>query len=145
MSNTETILTVREESTWTVTGDIIVRITCSGEGAFHISGRKKIGFAESELGEIGKSIRTRRVLPAKRAEKILGQLKHMMIPAGPEFEMGCDGGFTELEVGGYSGKACYRWWSDPPHGWEALDRLAQEIIELSGINARLEEKAKPNR
>lgn len=136
--DTEMILTVKQESTWTDTGDVVVRITRSGQGEFHILGRKEVGIAESELGKTGKCIRTRRALPAEHVTEILDQLRHIMIPAAPTFEMGCDGGFTELVVGGYAGKAHYRWWSDPPHGWERLDKLAQKIIALSGINARLE-------
>jgi hypothetical protein len=144
MVNNETIITVRVESTWANEGDVIVRITRSDEGVFHISGRKKIGSTESELGEIGKSVRTRRVPSAIQVMHILDQLKSTTIPASPEFEMGCDGGFTELEIGGYAGKAHYRWWSSPPHGWERLDELAHEIVKLSGIYDRLEQKRKPN-
>ena len=134
----ETILTVKDENTFTAIGDVVVKITRSDKGVFHIVGRKKIGLSESELGDLGKSIRTRRVLPANQVTEILDELRHLMIPAAPTFEMGCDGGFTELTLGGYDGKVHYRWWSIPPHGWERLDGLAQEIIELSGIGARTE-------
>jgi len=53
--------------------------------------------------------------------------------------MGCDGGFTELQVGGYSGKAHYRWWGEPPVGWEELGIIAEEVLQLSGILSRIEE------
>jgi len=131
MSNAETILTVRQESTWTIEGEVIVRIICSDEGKYHIQRIEKIGFVESDLGETGESIQMQRVLPAKRVTQILDQLRELMIPAAPALEMGSDGGFTELEVGGYIGKAHYRWWSCPPQGWEGLDRLANDIFKLS--------------
>ena len=44
--------------------------------------------------------------------------------------MGCDGGFTELEIGGYAGKSHFRWWSDTPKGWKDLDAIASTVIAL---------------
>jgi hypothetical protein len=138
----ETIITVKDENTWDAIGDVVVRVTRSNKGVFHIVGRKNIGLSESKLGDLGKSIRTRCVLPANQVTEILDELRHLMIPAAPTFEMGCDGGFTELTLGGYDGKAHYRWWSATPHGWERLDELAQEIIALSGIDALIEQNRK---
>jgi len=63
-------------------------------------------------------------------EKILSSLSALHIPAFPMHFMGCDGGFTELEVGGYTGKSCYRWWSGPPKGWEEMDKITRGIIKL---------------
>jgi hypothetical protein len=140
MLNTKTIVTIRVESTWANEGDVIIRIKRSAKGVFRILGQKRIGTTKSELGEIEKSLQTQQVLSAEQATQILEQLSRIKIPAAPEFEMGCDGGFTELKVGGYMGKAHYRWWSSPPIGWEQLDELASEIIELSGIYAKIEQK-----
>lgn len=131
MSNTETILTVRKESTWTIEGEVIVRIIRSDEGKYQIQRIEKSGFAEYDLGETGESEKTQCKVPAKRVTQILDQLRELKIPAVPAFEMGLDGGFTELEVGGYSGKAHYRWWSCPPQGWEGLARLAADIFKMS--------------
>ena len=58
---------------------------------------------------------------------IFKRLENAVIPAFPAPQMGADGGFTELEIGGYSGKAHYRWWSIPPQGWESLDKIAIEV------------------
>ena len=60
----------------------------------------------------------------------MSSLSTLQIPAFPEHIMGCDGGFTEIEIGGYVGKSCYRWWSCPPEGWEKLDEIVQKIITL---------------
>ena len=45
--------------------------------------------------------------------------------------MGCDGGYTELEIGGYSGKSHFRWWSCPPDGWEELNELTNKLISCA--------------
>ena len=58
---------------------------------------------------------------------IFKRLEHAAIPAFPAPQMGSDGDFTELEIGGYRGKAHYRWWSIPPQGWEVLAQIAGEI------------------
>ena len=63
----------------------------------------------------------------------LSQLTSLTLPAFPEHHMGCDGGFTEIEIGDYSGKSHYRWWSAPPKGWKALDEITQAIIEYCDI------------
>ena len=57
------------------------------------------------------------------------QLESLTVPVAPKFEIGDDGGFTELIYGGYTGKAAYRWWSEPPRGWEPLDRFARKILD----------------
>jgi len=69
-------------------------------------------------------------MTASEVENIMATLSALHIPAFPEYEMGCGGGFTELEVGGYIGKSCYRWWRCPPVGWEELDEVTQGIIDL---------------
>jgi len=69
-------------------------------------------------------------MTASEVKKIMASLSALHIPAFPEHRMGCDGGFTELEVGGYEGKSCYRWWSGAPEGWEELDEVTQGIIDL---------------
>ena len=73
-------------------------------------------------------------LLASEVENILSLLSNLTIPAFPEHHMGCDGSFTELEVGGYAGMSHYRWWSAPPIGWEKLDEITQNIISLTEPN-----------
>lgn len=110
---------------------MIVRIIHSDEGKYTIQRIKKSSFAKKDFKETGKSVKTQCKVPAKRVAQILDQLRELTIPAAPDFEMGCDGGFAELEVGGYSGKAHYRWWSVLPQGWERLAQLASDIFKLS--------------
>jgi len=43
--------------------------------------------------------------------------------------IGCDGGYTELEVGCYQRLSHFRWWSVPPDGWDVLDEIAGKIIK----------------
>jgi hypothetical protein len=76
-------------------------------------------------------------LAPEQLEAIFDRLRSIRIPPAPDYEMGCDGGFTEVEIGGYGGKAHYRWWSVPPEGWQPLDDIAKEIIRLSGILEQL--------
>ena len=70
-------------------------------------------------------------MSAREVEDILSSLANLNIPASPNHDMGCDGGFTELEIGGYGGMAKYRWWSCPPVGWEKLDKITQGIIDFA--------------
>ena len=56
-------------------------------------------------------------------------LSAITLPAFPEHMMGCDGGFTEIQMGGYDGQSHYRWWSCPPKGWEKLDKITKDILE----------------
>lgn len=60
---------------------------------------------------------------------LIDELRKLRVSAVPYFEMGCDGGFTELWSGGYGGKVHYRWWGSAPEGWERLDDLAWRLLE----------------
>ena len=44
-------------------------------------------------------------------------------------DMGDDGSFTELEIGGYCGKSHYRWWVNAPETWEVLEEIGNEIYD----------------
>ncbi len=46
------------------------------------------------------------------------------------FDMGCDGGFTEIEIGGYEGSFKFRWWSEPPLSLRELSEAVYEFIDL---------------
>lgn len=87
----------------------------------------------SVVDENLKRVVTKNKLNRKKVESLLAELQKLQIPAVPKFKMGCDGGFTEIEIGDYEGKALYRWWSEPPKGWEELDSLTEQFIEMSGI------------
>ena len=60
---------------------------------------------------------------------ILSSLARVKISPFPQPTMGCDGGFTILELGGYEGSASFRWWN-PPKEWKPLDRIANKIWSL---------------
>ena len=83
----------------------------------------------SRLNESLDKITTKRKMDANKINEIITMLSEIQIPAFPIHEMGCDGGFTEIEVGDYAGKSHFRWWSCPPIGWEKLDEITQRIID----------------
>ena len=82
----------------------------------------------------GKVVTFKNELPTRTVTDMLELLPTIQLPAFPQHMMGCDGGFTEIEVGGDCGKSHFRWWSVPPDGWEELAQLAAELIERSGFN-----------
>jgi hypothetical protein len=77
--------------------------------------------------------RSRKIpLEARRIEPILEKLMQLNVPIAPEPVLGCDGDFTELHLGeDYAGGAHFRWWSVPPEGWEELDALTQQILDMA--------------
>ena len=88
-------------------------------------------FSKLTMISIGNEKQTiKKQMMASEVETIMSSLSTLQIPAFPEHVMGCDGDFTEIEIGGYIGKSCYRWWSCPPEGWEKLDEIVQGIITL---------------
>lgn len=89
-------------------GEYYYKFTKTNETLNRISVKKKIDISEVEV--------------------ILKKLSKINVPAFPQHDMGCDGGFTEIEVGGYSGKSHFRWWSVPPEGWEELHDITKKLI-----------------
>ena len=63
-------------------------------------------------------------------EPLLKKLMQLHIPAFPEHELGCDGGYTELEIDSFRGKSAFRWWSVPPPGWEEMDEIVNNMLNL---------------
>lgn len=55
-----------------------------------------------------------------------------MIPAFPEHVLGCDGCYTELQVGKWGGSESYKWWSERPEGWEPLGEIVDYILAATG-------------
>ena len=72
-------------------------------------------------------------IKSSEIDLIFELLSTVQIQAFPNYEMGCDGGFRELEVGGYEGRSSFRWWSVPPEGWDVLDMITDRIISVCGI------------
>ena len=84
-------------------------------------------------GEDGIKVVERNAIEAEDAEKLIRGLRKIEVSAFPEHYMGCDGGFTELEVGGYGGKSVFRWWTNGPKEWQALDRFVKLAVKSSGF------------
>jgi hypothetical protein len=78
----------------------------------------------------GKKITSLIPVSQKTMQALLIELSKINIPAFPAYDMGCDGGFTELEMGDYAGHTKLRWWSAPPAGWEPLDEWVDKIRKL---------------
>lgn len=83
--------------------------------------------------DTGKIVAFKNELPKSKVTDILKLLPTIQVPAFPKHEMGCDGGFTEIEVGGHGATSHFRWWGAPPDGWEQLDKITTEVIECSGF------------
>jgi len=66
-------------------------------------------------------------------DQFLEELVGMGIPAFPKHKSGCDGSYTELKMGGYTGMSSYRWWSVPPQGWEVLEGFVNKVLYLSDV------------
>ena len=83
-----------------------------------------------KVNDLGKRRSTKHNLQASDVDPILEQLFKLKLPIAQELIPGCDGGFTEIELGDYWGGSKFRWWSVPPEGWEELDRLVYDLLEL---------------
>ena len=58
-------------------------------------------------------------------------IDNAMVPAVPDYADGLDRTeyMLELLIDGHSLK--YSWWSDPPNGYEAIDRFAGQLLDYS--------------
>ena len=83
-----------------------------------------------KVDHTGKRRSTKHPLQACDVDPILVQLFKLKLPIAQELIPGCDGGFTEIELGDYWGGSKFRWWSVPPEGWEELDTLVSELLGL---------------
>jgi len=80
------------------------------------------------LNEYQERVATKILVDGDELDEVFDALSTISIPAFPDPNIGCDGGYTELEVGGYTGLSHFRWWSVPPDGWEVLNEIAQKLI-----------------
>ena len=87
----------------------------------------------TKTNEDNKRVTIKKKITSSDVDGIMKELSTIHIPVFPNHHMGCDGGFTELEVGGYSGKSHFRWWSGAPDDWEELDDIVERVIHCSGI------------
>ena len=123
-----TLLIYRWEASWTDFDKDEISLYQNSKGEFFLKGRP--------VREPKKMYNTENPNPIKeiRVSKrwvcsLFERLEHASIPAFPSQQMGADGAFFELEIGGFTGKAHYRWWGHGPQGWEILDQIANEIYE----------------
>jgi len=121
-----------------------IKLESCGPGYLHESLPRIIDVIEDSNGgyiskytktdENNKKVTVKKKMTANDVDGIMKELSTINIQAFPNHLMGCDGGFTELEVGGYSGKSHFRWWSAAPDGWEVLDDIVDRVINCSGID-----------
>ena len=123
-------------------GDIWIRIVCSKEGRYTLLADKMPGTSsQGDYKDQEPVLSLKKGLRPKTVQSILDKLDRIEVKAFPKQEMGDDGGFTELEIGGYDGKAVYRWWCAAPESWQPLEDLAWKIRKLSGIDRKLKENS----
>ena len=60
----------------------------------------------------------------------LARLLKLKLPIAPEPIPGCDGDFTEIELGEYWVESKFRWWSCPPEEWQELDQCVYKLLGL---------------
>ena len=113
--------------------DVTIALMAEARGTFLVGKRYR-------AGERALAARHKFKVPYDWAIAMRRRLEDIKVPAFPYVSMGCDGGFTELRVGGYEGGAHYRWWSCAPNGWEELDAVAGSVIALFEALCRLEEQ-----
>lgn len=118
-------ITLISESTWDGP-TLTIRIRKTANGRFVASFRKKGGIEETRAEYPNNSTK---VVPESCVASIMASLAKVKIVPFPEMIRGCDGDFTTLKLGGYSGAATYRWWSAPKE-WKSLEQIANRIWSL---------------
>jgi hypothetical protein len=98
----------------------------AADGAYHF---KYKGFDED-----GEPLLLKRLLDQGAVVKIKTLMSKAVIPAFPEHVFGCDGCYTELEVGKWGGCESYKWWSEKPEGWEPLGEIVDYILVATGVD-----------
>ncbi len=63
---------------------------------------------------------------------ILQEIERLHAPlTGLEGIYGCDGETSILTIESGCNEVSFKWWCEPPKGWEGLDRIARMIEQLS--------------
>ena len=122
------LIVYRNKSTWTGWDNEEITLYKDNKGNFFLKGRPHQEQKSPDFTP-NTNVEKRVPVPEEWVMNIFERLATSRISAYPMPDMGEDGSFTELEIGGYCGKAHYRWWSCPPETWEILDETAQEIYD----------------
>ena len=122
------LIVYRNKSTWTGWDNEEITLYKDNKGNFFLKGRPH---REQKYPDFTPNINViKRVsVPKEWIMNIFERLAASRISAYPMLDMGEDGSFTELEIGGYCGKSHYRWWGNAPETWEVLDEIANEIYD----------------
>jgi len=73
--------------------------------------------------------KTEFIVPPEAIESFLNQASSIKMPLLMNFYMGCDGGFTKFEYGGYGGGLKMRWWSAPSPVLEPFDEAISMLLD----------------
>lgn len=123
------LITLRTESTETGFDNEKISLYRGKDGSFFLKGRpsRKLDFPSYTPNK-----NKIKIVPVtdEWAIKIFTQMENSQISAFPILTKGYDGWFTELEIGGYKGRAYYRWWCNAPDSWKLLENIAKEIYNM---------------
>jgi len=114
-------------------GPLSIRVRRQYDGSYVLHAQQT-NIAKKMMGEKNPTVRIKRNLDRDKVDNILQRLKILHVPAAPDFESGCDGGTTEVRIVGPDSGASYKWWVEAPDGWEELESIADEVIEMAGMS-----------
>lgn len=122
------LIVYRNKSTWTGWDNEEITLYKDNKGNFFLKGRPH---REQKYPDFtpNTNVIKRVPVPKEWIMNIFERLAASRISAYPMLDMGADGSFTELEIGGYCGKSHYRWWGNAPETWEVLEEIANEIYD----------------
>jgi len=73
----------------------------------------------------------RKKVPAADVERLRNLFAGLEIPVISEGQAGLDGTTYTLRFDCGMSTASYSWWVQPPKGWEGLEEVAIQLIEMS--------------
>lgn len=108
------------------------------KGEFNVfAGALDAGVGE-DLEELANSICWRREIPPHEAKEIMDILEHQVVSIAPEEISGLDGTTYELLIERGPNKVQFRWWCDPPRGWQALGEVSERILNVADAASMIE-------
>ena len=128
------LLVYRNKSTWTGWDNEEITLYKDNKGNFFLKGRPHREQKHPDFTPNTNVIK-RVSVPEEWVIETFERLAASRISAYPMPDMGEDGSFTELEIGGYCGKSHYRWWGDAPESWELLEEISRDIYDKFYCNS----------